>query len=207
MKTFLRPLRIVLVLCALLVTGIGCALGQELQIVCFGTSFTHGKGVSLSEAWPAKLGVNLKAQGLSVQVSNQGVDGDSTRNMKQRLARVVPEGTSVVILEYAIGNDRRAGIAMPETVKNVDDMVSQLVAKKMQVLLVIRARDAEGTERRAAEFKDTVTRFGISTILVEQPEPSLLADRTHPTPEAHTRVAASMVDPVRALLVRAANGQ
>lgn len=198
----MHSMRLFTLLIALFAVSIGTAFGDELQIVAFGTSFTNGKGVFRSDAWPAKLEANLKAEGLSVHVSNEGVNGDTTRDLKWRLAKAVPKGASIVILEYAIGNDKRAGIPIEETVQNVDEIVSQLVSRKIQVLLVIRAKNSEGLERRAEKFKETISKFGISTINIEQPDSSLLADRQHPTSEAHTQIAASMVTPVRALIAK-----
>lgn len=195
-------LRLFTLLFALFVANIGNAIGEELQIVCFGTSFTYGKGVIRSEAWPAKLEARLKTEGLSVQVINQGVNGDTTRDLKRRVVKAVPEGTPIVILEYAIGNDKRAGIANEETVRSVDEIVSQLVTRKIQVLLVIRANHPERLERRAEWFKETISKFGISAINIEQPDSSLLADRQHPTVEAHTQIAASMVTPIKTLLAK-----
>jgi lysophospholipase L1-like esterase len=195
-------LRFFTVFLILFAVSIGNAVSDELQIVCLGTSFTNGKGVPRKEAWPAKLEADLKTEGLSVHVINQGVDGDTTRDLKWRLVKAVPEGTSIVILEYAIGNEKHAGIAIEETVKNVDEIVSQLVSRKIQVLLVIRAKDAEGLKHRAKQFNETVSKFGISTINIEQPDSSLLADHMHPTAETHTRIAASMVTPVKELIAK-----
>jgi acyl-CoA thioesterase-1 len=196
-------LRLFTCLFALFAISIGNAFGEELQIVALGTSFTNGKGVSRSDAWPAKLEANLKAEGDSVRVSNEGVNGHTTRDLKRRLVKAVPEGTSIVILEYAIGNERRAGIAIEDTVKNINEIVSQLVSRKIQVLLVIRAKNSEGLERRAKQFKETISKFGISSINIEQPNSSLLPDGTHPTSKAHTQIAASMVTPVKALIAKA----
>ena len=90
-----------------------------------------------NEAWPARLEANLRTEGLSVQVTNEGINGNTTIDLKRRLPQAVPPRTSVVILEYAIGNDQRAGIAIAETVRNVDQIVSELVSRKTPVLLVI----------------------------------------------------------------------
>jgi hypothetical protein len=114
-------------------------------------------------------------------VTNEGVNGDTTRNLNRRLVKAVPDGTSMVILEYAIGNDKRAGIAIEETVKNVDEIVSQLVSRKIQVLLVIRAKDAGGLDRRGKQFSKTISRLGISTVDIKQPDSSLLVDHQHPS--------------------------
>jgi acyl-CoA thioesterase-1 len=198
----MRRLHLFAWLFALFAVGIGNALGEELQIVALGTSFTNGKGVFRRDAWPAKLEAKLKAEGSSVHVSNEGVNGDTTLDLKRRLNRAVPEGTALVILEYAIGNDRRAGIDFEETVKNVDEIISQLVSKKIQVLLVVRAKNSEQLERRKRHFKRTTSQYGISIIGIEQPESSLLGDHQHPTAEAHTQIAESMVDPIKALIAK-----
>jgi acyl-CoA thioesterase I len=75
-------------------------------VVALGASNTFGKGVSRSQSYPAQLETLLRARGLNVHVINAGVNGDTTGGMLARLDRVVPKGTSVVILQPG-GNDRR----------------------------------------------------------------------------------------------------
>ena len=88
--------------CALL-----CFSGaQAATVVALGASNTFGKGVSRSQAYPAQLEALLRAKGLNVHVVNAGINGDTTGGMLARLDRVVPKGTSVVILQPG-GNDRR----------------------------------------------------------------------------------------------------
>ncbi len=151
----MHSMRLFTWLIALFAIIIGNAFGDQLQIVAFGTSFTSGKGVSRSDAWPAKLEANLKAEGLSVHVSNEGVNGDTTRDLKRRLAKAVPEGTSIVILEYAVGNDNRAGITIEETVRNVDDIVSQFGIEKDTSFV----SDAGKEFRRACAQSRTIQRY------------------------------------------------
>lgn len=200
----MHPLRTLISLTLFFLVLVGPAHGSAsgLQIVAFGTSFTNGKGVFRSNAWPAKLEKNLKAEGLNVQVSNQGEDGDTTRDLKVRLHKVIPDGVSIVLLEYAIGNNRTAGIPFDETVKDVEDMAAALVARNIQVLLIIRAGNPEMIERSTQRFKRVVKQLGMLSIVIEQPPTSLLADGRHPTEEAHTEIAASLVDPVKVLILR-----
>jgi acyl-CoA thioesterase I len=75
-------------------------------VVALGASNTFGKGVSRSQSYPAQLEALLRARGLNVTVINAGINGDTTGGMLARLDRVVPKGTSVVILQPG-GNDRR----------------------------------------------------------------------------------------------------
>src|ERR1700761_2900648 len=79
---------------------------QAATVVALGASNTFGKGVSRGQAYPAQLEALLRAKGLNVRVINAGINGDTTGGMLARLDRVVPKGTSVVILQPG-GNDRR----------------------------------------------------------------------------------------------------
>jgi acyl-CoA thioesterase-1 len=71
------------------------------QIVALGASNTQGKGVSPSEAWPARLEAMLQAKGRSVHVTNAGISGDTTGGELARLDSSVPDGTRIVILNSA----------------------------------------------------------------------------------------------------------
>jgi acyl-CoA thioesterase-1 len=88
--------------CALLFLG----AAQAATVVALGASNTFGKGVSRGQAYPAQLEALLRAKGLNARVVNAGINGDTTGGMLARLDRVVPKGTSVVILQPG-GNDRR----------------------------------------------------------------------------------------------------
>lgn len=92
------------------IAGLGALLLGDVAhastVVALGASNTFGKGVSRSQAYPAQLEALLRARGLSVRVINAGINGDTTGGMLARLDRVVPKGTSVVILQPG-GNDRR----------------------------------------------------------------------------------------------------
>ena len=79
---------------------------QAATVVALGASNTFGKGVSRGQAYPAQLEALLRAKGLNARVVNAGINGDTTGGMLARLDRVVPKGTSVVILQPG-GNDRR----------------------------------------------------------------------------------------------------
>jgi acyl-CoA thioesterase-1 len=79
---------------------------QAATVVALGASNTFGKGVSRSQAYPAQLEALLRTKGLNARVINAGINGDTTGGMLARLDRIVPKGTSVVVLQPG-GNDRR----------------------------------------------------------------------------------------------------
>jgi len=99
-------------------------------IVALGASNTFGKGVSRSQAYPAQLETLLRARGLNVRVINAGINGDTTGGMLARLDRVVPKGTSVVILQPG-GNDRRKLAA-----DNTPEIQSRLAAMGIKVVML-----------------------------------------------------------------------
>src|SRR6266481_8050717 len=88
------------------IPGLGVSPADAATVVALGASNTYGKGVARNQAYPAQLEAILRAKGLNVHVVNAGINGDTTAGMLGRLDRVVPNGTSVVILQPG-GNDGR----------------------------------------------------------------------------------------------------
>lgn len=112
--------------------GVFSALGaaEATTVVALGASNTFGKGVSRSQSYPAQLETLLRAKGLNIRVINAGVNGDTTGSMLARLDRVVPKGTSVVILQPG-GNDRRKLAA-----DNTPAIQSRLSAMGIKVVML-----------------------------------------------------------------------
>lgn len=99
-------------------------------VVALGASNTYGKGVARNQAFPAQLEAILRAKGLNVRVINAGINGDTTEGMLRRLDRVVPNGTSAVILQPG-GNDRRKG--SPDRTAEIQNRLS---ARGIAVIMV-----------------------------------------------------------------------
>jgi len=109
-------------------------------IVALGTSNTKGRGVPLSESYPAQLEATLRARGHKVRVVNMGVNGASSA---ETLARVgsVPSGTALVLYEYARSNDQRKGVANSEV--NMAAIQQQLAARGIKSIDVTGPIQAE----------------------------------------------------------------
>jgi acyl-CoA thioesterase-1 len=103
---------------------------QAATVVALGASNTFGKGVSRGQAYPAQLEALLRARGLNARVVNAGINGDTTGGMLARLDRVVPKGTSVVILQPG-GNDRRK--LAPDRTSEIE---ARLAAMGIKVVLL-----------------------------------------------------------------------
>ena len=113
----------------------------ELKVVAIGASNTYGSGrgrtnggVSSGQAYPAQLEALLRARGIDVRVSNEGVPGDTTAGMLGRLNSAVPHGTAVVILQPG-GNDARRA-ASGNTAGNIAEIRRRLAARHIPVIML-----------------------------------------------------------------------
>ena len=113
----------------------GADAQQPIRIVAFGGSSTYGQGIDRNDAYPAKLERALRGKGYNVTVTNAGVSGDKTSDGLNRLDRVIPAGTQIVIVEYGI-NDAFAKTD-PATIRaNLEAMLGRIKAKGAEILLV-----------------------------------------------------------------------
>lgn len=200
MMRYLMSISTIFLLCTL---AFVCeASTYKIQIVALGTSCTAGKGVGKSHAFPAKLETMLRAAGETVHVINQGRDGDSTVKLLSRLNKSVPEDSDIVIYEYAYGNEKRAGIPKEETIENSEKIISQLVARNIEVLLVIRGKDQEQLQNRTRRFRKIIKKYDILYLSIEQPFSTLQNDHQHPSIKGHEAIAAEMVSPISKLIAR-----
>jgi acyl-CoA thioesterase I len=71
----------------------------------------------------------LKAKGYDVRVVNMGVNGDSTAGILARV-KSVPQGTRVVLVEYAKGNEERHHIA--NSAAHMAEIRSELAARDIK---------------------------------------------------------------------------
>lgn len=172
--------RSIAIVCALLgadvtlATAWSEAQAQSVKIIALGASNTRGKGVALSEAYPARLQGMLKAKGINATVTNAGINGDTTGGMLARLGSVVPSSTQIVILQPG-GNDKRHGLA-GERSSNIAQIRNRLAARQIKVVLME------------------------NNMLVAIPASQRQPDGMHFTPSGYARLAASILPQVIAAL-------
>lgn len=110
----------------------------EFTVLAIGDSLTAGYGLAPRQAFPDQLQKALRKRGLSVDVKNAGVSGDTTSGGLSRLAWLI-SGAKVrpdlVIVEFG-ANDALRGIDPSITRANLDSMLAYLTAQKLKVLLV-----------------------------------------------------------------------
>ncbi len=74
------------------------AAREVITIVAFGDSLTAGYGVDLSESYPYILEERLKSKGLSVNVINMGVSGETSQGGLERTTFVLDQNPDIILL-------------------------------------------------------------------------------------------------------------
>lgn len=184
-------MRAALLIAGLLLASIRPGWAEPLKIVALGTSFTNGKGVASSEAYPARLEAKLRAAGLDATVLNYGVNGNSSRDIYDRISQI-PRDTRIVIYEFARGNDTRRGLDEEDTFNDSDRIIARLTQDHYRVLLIIRDKNQQRLSRRVGTYMELVRKYGISYVTIAQPDDMLIQTgpaRGHPTAPAHELIA------------------
>lgn len=124
---------------------------KPLKLVALGDSLTAGYNLPGSAAFPTVLEKMLRDKGISVEIANAGVSGDTSQGGLERLDWSVPDGTDGVILELG-ANDALRGVDPALTEKSLDAIVTGLKARGIPVLLA-------GMYAPRSNGPDYVTRF------------------------------------------------
>ena len=96
-----------------------------VNIVAFGDSLTAGYGLTVSESYPAQLEKALIEKGLSVNVINAGVSGETTMGNLERAEFIRSQNPDIVLLGIG-GNDALRALPIEETIKNITQTVEIL---------------------------------------------------------------------------------
>ena len=155
-----RKLRDTLLAALLLFGCIPAATAGQAIIVALGTSNSAGRGLPQSQSYPAQLQALLRGKGYDVRVINMGVNGDSTAGILARV-KSVPEGTRLVLVEYARGNEVRHNVT--NTAANMAAIQSQLAARN------IKSIDITGV------FRLAISRAGLAGNMISAGGPHLNA--------------------------------
>ncbi len=106
------------------------------KILFFGDSLTAGYGLDVTDAFPAIIQEKVDSLGLDYQVVNAGLSGETTASGRNRMAWVLDDDISVVVLELG-ANDGLRGIPLEETRKNLQAMVDMIQEKLPQATIVL----------------------------------------------------------------------
>jgi acyl-CoA thioesterase-1 len=167
------------------------------RVLFLGDSLTAGKGVSRAQAFPALVGELLADAGMSIAVLNSGVSGDTTAGGRRRVKWALKGKPDLVFL--ALGaNDGLRGVKPAVTEANLDAILEAFAAAGVPAVIAgMHMPTNMGEEYRqaySAIFPRVAERHGIPLLpfLLEgvalQPELNQ-ADRIHPNPAGHRRIA------------------
>jgi acyl-CoA thioesterase-1 len=135
------------------------------KIVVLGDSLTAGLGLPADQAFPAVLQERIDADGLTYEVVNAGVSGDTSAGGLRRLGWVLSPDTRVLIV--ALGaNDGLRGVPVSEMKRNLGTIVSTARNRGLMVLLAgMEAPPNFGPEYTSAfrhVFRDIAQQQGVS---------------------------------------------
>jgi acyl-CoA thioesterase-1 len=104
------------------------------RIVVLGDSLTAGLGLSPDEAYPAQLQRRVNAAGLSYEVVNAGVSGDTSAGGLARLDWALDGDVRVLII--ALGaNDGLRGLPIDGLKRNLSQIIERAQARRIKVVL------------------------------------------------------------------------
>jgi len=184
------------------------AEAKPIKMVVLGDSLSAGLGLSASAAFPQRLQKSLKSKGMTVDMINAGVSGDTSSGGRDRLDWSVPEGTEAVIVELG-ANDALRGTDPAVTRAALADILTRLKTRGVAVLLCgMVAPPNYGSDYSArfnAIYPDLARSFGVPLY------PFFLegiagdarlnqADGMHPTAEGVDVIVKNILHTVQAFL-------
>lgn len=150
MNLFFKTLFAGFALLTLSLTSANAGEGERVDILLFGDSIAAGYGLAPQDALVGQLDARLRVDGLKARVLNGGVSGDTTAGGLARLGWTLSETTDVVIIVLG-GNDAMRGLTPSQSEGNLDELIADLKARGLQVLLTgMRAPPNLGPEYAAA---------------------------------------------------------
>jgi acyl-CoA thioesterase-1 len=173
-----------------------------VTIVVLGDSLTSGHGIDRAAAFPAVLQAKLDAAGLPYRIANEGISGDTTAGGVRRVARVLRDNVTVLVVALGI-NDGLRGIPVAQMKANLATIIRAAQAKGIRVLLCrmealpFYGWDYMSSFRRvfdelAAEYQIPLVPFFLESVLGNAA--LMQADRVHPN-AAGARAIADRVWP------------
>ena len=184
------------------------AMTKPIKLVILGDSLSAGLGLSASSAFPERLQKSLEIKGITVDMINAGVSGDTSSGGRDRLDWSVPEGTQAVIIELG-ANDALRGTDPAVTRAALSDILTRLKARKIAVLLCgMVAPPNYGSDYSArfnAIYPDLAKSFGVPLypfFLEGVAADARLnqADGLHPTAEGVDVIVKNILPSVEAFL-------
>jgi acyl-CoA thioesterase-1 len=187
------------------------AVQKRALVLAFGDSLYAGYGLARNDSFPAALERALGGHGITAQVINAGVSGETTAGGRGRLESVLQrlERRPDLVLVGLGANDVFRGFSPDQTRRNLDAIIRELTGRGIPVMLTGIAAPAGFRHpvlaRFEAVYSDLARQHGVEL------EPSflegvstnrglLLADGVHPNSAGVSRMAQRVAPQVAAIL-------
>ncbi len=105
-----------------------------VKVVALGDSLTAGLGLPAQDGFVPRLQAALAGKGITAEIENVGVSGDTAADGLARLDWSVPPGTDAVILELG-ANDMLRGFKPQVTRDALETILQRLTDRHIAVLL------------------------------------------------------------------------
>jgi len=183
---------------------------KKKTIVFYGNSLTAGYGLSPEQAFPALIQKKIDSIGLSYQVVNAGVSGETSSGGKTRIDWILQQPVDIFVLELG-ANDGLRGIPLSETKKNLQEIIDKVKAKYPDAKLVFAGMQIPPSmgQTYTTEFKNIYTELAEKNSMTLIPfllegvggEPELnQQDGIHPNEEGSRIVAGNVWKQLEKLL-------
>lgn len=137
----------------------------ECRIAVLGDSLTAGYGLPVGEAFPARLEAGLRARGFACSVLDAGVSGDTSAGGAARVAWVLADRPSHLLVELG-GNDALRALPPEQLEANLERIVAAARARGVPVMiagmLAPTNLGAEYGNAFAAAYRHVVDRHGVA---------------------------------------------
>ncbi len=181
---------------------------QECKLAVLGDSLTAGYGLEIGSAFPAILERALEDRGIPCQVIDAGVSGDTTAGGASRVAWVLGDDPTHLLVELG-GNDALRALPPEQMRANLQTIIEAAQNEGVPVMLAgmlpppnlgqqyFEAFGAVFTDL-ADEYQIPLYPFFLEGVALE---PSLMqADGIHPNPEGVKEIVGRMTPSVARFL-------
>lgn len=172
---------------------------QPKNILFFGDSITAGYGLDTDDAFPALIQEKIDSLGLSYNVINAGLSGETSAGGLRRVDWVLQQPVDIFVLELG-GNDGLRGVEPSSTKENLQGIIDKVNDKYPDAKIMLAGMEAppnmgESYTRRfraifheLAEENDVIFLPFILEGVAGEADLNL-PDGIHPTEEGHKILA------------------
>ncbi len=169
-------------------------------ILFFGDSITAGYGLEdTNDAFPGIIQSKIDSLGLSYEVVNSGLSGETTAGGKSRIQWILNQNIDIFVLELG-ANDGLRGVALSETRANLQAIIDAVQSKNPNTRIILAGMQLppnmgqDYTSEFKAIFSDLAAKNKLAFIpFILEDVGGIKAlnqnDGIHPTVEGHKIVA------------------